>query len=402
MVGRLPTQREVDRLTQRGRYACGHGLYLQISEWGTRSWIFRYRRDGRSRHVGLGSCTYITLAEARDKAFEYRRLLAKGGDPLDERRGAKLEQQRAEARAKTFKDVALEYIDAHEDTWRGNASRKQWLASLEQHAFPKIGAISVADINVTDVLSVLDPIARIIPETANRIRHRIAKILDWAHARDLRPNDNPARRPNLLPKRKPERAHFAAMAYTAVPSFMHELRQRPSMIAQALEFLILTAARPGEILGMRWGEVDLSAATWTIPATRMKSGRVHRVPLSGHAVELLAGLPRHGDYVFLARFAGAKPNNPHGMRRLLQRMGHKGLTAHGFRASFKTWASERTNFPRELIEAALAHVIGDAAEQAYSRGDMLARRRQLMESWSDYCSRPDTANGVVVPLRQGA
>jgi integrase len=396
---RLPTAREIARLTERGRYACGHGLYLQISEWGTRSWIFRYRRGGRARHAGLGSCTYVTLAEARERAFEYRRLLARGGDPLDEKRGAKLEQQRAEARSKTFEQVAREYIAAHEGTWRGDGSRQQWTASLEKHAFPKIGNIPVADITVTDVLAVLDPIVREIPETAGRVRHRIAKILDWAQARDLRQNDNPARRPNLLPKRKLSRQHFTAMPYVAVPAFIHELRQRPSIVARALELLILTAARPGELLGMRWSEIDLASAMWTIPGERMKSGRAHRVPLSGRAVELLAGLPRDGgNNVFLGRSAGVS-SNPHGLRRLLRRMGH-GVTAHGFRASFRTWAGERTNFPRELIEVSLAHAVGDATEEAYNRGDMLARRRQLMEAWSKYCSRPH-AKGDVVPLRQG-
>src|SRR5262245_8719818 len=240
----------------------------------------------------MGSCDYVTLSEARERAIEYRRMLARGEDPLDTKRGIKLERQRAEARSKTFRACALDYIAAHEDTWRGDGSRQQWTASLEQHAFPKIGNISIGDITVTDVLAVLDPIARKIPETAGRVRHRIAKILDWAHARDLRSNDNPARRPNLLPKRKQSRQHFAAMAYTALPGFMHELRQRPGMSPRALELLVLTAARPGEILGMRWSEVDLSAATWTIPGERMKSGRPHRVPMARRAVELLAGLPR--------------------------------------------------------------------------------------------------------------
>jgi len=393
---RLPTAREIERVTERGRYACGHGLYLQVSEWGTRSWIFRYRRDGRARHVGLGSCTYVTLAEARERAFEYRRLLFRGGDPLVEKRGARLEQQRAEARSKTFEQVAREYIDAHQHTWRGNSSRKQWTQTLERHAFPKMGAIPVADVTVTDVLSVLDPIAREIPETARRIRHRIAKILDWAHSRDLRPNDNPARRPNLLPKRKRVKSNFPSMAYTALPAFISELRRRPENMARALELLILTAARPNEILGMRWGEIDLSATMWTAPAERMKAGKAHRVPLSGRAVELLAALPREGDLVFAGRFAGVRRSTE--LLRTLRLMGHS-VTVHGFRASFRTWAGERTNFPRELIEVSLAHAVGDETEQAYARGDMLARRRQLMEAWSKYCSKPDTANGVVVPLR---
>jgi integrase len=393
---KYPSAKELDKITKRGRYAVGHGAYLQISEWGTRAWLFRYVRNGRPRHIGMGSTAYTTLAEARERAVEYRRMLARGVDPFEAKRGAELQQRRAEARAKTFEHIAREYIAAHEGTWRGDHSRQQWTASLEQHAFPKIGNIPIADITVTDVLAVLDPIARKIPETAGRVRHRIAKILDWAHARDLRPNDNPARRPNLLPKRKLSRQHFIAMPYVAVPAFMHELRQRPSMVARALELLILTAARPGELLGMRWSEIDLASAMWTIPGGRMKSGRAHRVPLSSRAVELLADLPREGDYAFLGRSVGVR-SNPHGLRRLLRRMGHN-VTAHGFRASFRTWAGERTNFPRELIEVSLAHAVGDATEEAYNRGDMLARRRQLMEAWSKYCSRPHV-EGDVVPLR---
>jgi integrase len=393
---RLLTQREIGRLTDRGRYACGHGLYLQISEWGTRAWIFRYRHGGRARHVGLGSCTYVTLAEARERAFEYRRLLARGGDPLDEKHGAKLERQRAEARSKTFKDVALEYINAHEGEWRGNASRKQWTASLERYAFPRIGAIPVGDIVVTDVLAVLDPIAREIPETAARIKHRIAKVLDWAHSRDLRGNDNPARRPNLLPKRKRAKDHFAALPYVALPAFMAELRKYSGMYARALELLILTAARPNEIAGARWSEIDLNTKMWTIPSERMKAGKPHRIPLPGAAIKVLASLPRESDYVFPGKLVGTRCN-PQLLLRLVRQTGHN-ATAHGFRASFRTWAGEQTAYPRELIEVALAHSVGDETERAYARGDMLERRSRLMEDWSEYCSRPHV-EGDVVPLR---
>jgi integrase len=400
-MGRLLTQREIDRLAEPGRYAVGHGAYLQIAnnKSRTKAWLFRYRRNGRARHVGMGSAVYVSLKRAREKAIEYRQMLADGRDPLAEKRGIKLERQRAEARSKAFDQVAREYIAAHEDTWRGDSSRRDWIASLERHVFPKIGTISIADINVTDVLTVLDPIARSIPETAGRIRQRIAKILDWAHARDLRPNDNPARRPNLLPKRKRSKGHFTAMAYTALPGFMCELRQRSGIDARALELLVLTAARPGEALGMRWDEVDLGAATWIIPGKRMKSGRPHRVPLSGRSVELLAALPHEGEYVFSGRFPGTRPS-PHLLTRVLHRMGHR-VTAHGFRSSFRTWAGEQTAYPRELIEVALAHAVGDETERAYARGDMLARRRQLMEAWSEYCGTP-RAEGDVVPLRTSA
>jgi integrase len=304
----------------------------------------------------------------------------------------------ADARAKTFKQCALDFIAAHEAGWRGDGSRRQWTDSLARHVYPKIGDLPVGDIDVAAVLSVLDPIARTIPATAARLRHRIAAILDWAAARDLRPHDNPARRPKLLPKRKRQVNHFAAMAYATLPAFMAELRERPEMSARALEFAILTAARPGEVLGARWDEIDLNAELWTVPAERLKSGRPHRVPLSGRAVELLASLPREGDFVFLGRRTGARPH-PLVLVTLLRRMG-RDVTAHGFRATFKTWASERTSYPRELIEAALAHVIGDAAEQAYSRGDMLSRRRQLMEAWADYCAQPaPRVAGDVVPIQ---
>jgi integrase len=247
------------------------------------------------------------------------------------------------------------------------------------------------------IISVLDAIARDIPETAKRIKHRIAKVLDWAYARDLRSGDNPARRPNLLPKNRRAKVHFAAMAYMAVPAFLQELRRLPDITARALELLILTASRPNEVLGARWSEVDLAAAMWAIPGPRMKSGRPHRIPLSGRAVRLLTALPRESDYVFMGRFAGTSLGT-HALRDLLRRrMGHN-VTTHGFRASFRTWAGEQTAYPRELIEVALAHALGDATEAAYARGDMLARRRQLMESWAEYCSKPHV-EGDVVPLR---
>ena len=397
---RLPSARAVAALAAPGRYAVGHGAYLQISLWNTKSWIFRYVRNGKARHVGMGSTDYVTLSEARERAIEYRRLLARGGDPLEEKRGVARAVAAATAKAKTFKECALEYIKQHEDGWRGDNSRRQWVSSLELHVFPKIGDLPVGDITAAHILTILDPMRDGgILETARRVKNRISLILDWAIARDLR-SDNPAKRPNLLPKRKPKVTHFAAMPYTAMAAFMVELSQRPEMSARALEFLILTAARPNEVLGARWSEINPAEATWTVPAERMKSNREHRVPLSGRAVELLANLPREADFVFLGRRTGAKPYTM-AMTDLLGRMGHA-VTAHGFRSTFRTWAGERTNYAREVVEAALAHVIGDAAEQAYARGDMLARRRQLMESWADYCGKPDTANGVVVPLRQGA
>jgi integrase len=401
---RLATAREVAAITKRGRHAVGHGLYLQVSEWNTRSWIFRYTRDGVQRHMGLGSAEYVTLAQARQKAFELRQaMILNGADPLASKHEDKRTKLLASTRAKSFKECAVDYLTAHEDGWRGNHHRRQWTGSLEKHVFPKIGDIPVGDVDVAAVLSVLDG-TRNVPETQRRVLRRVAAVLDWAIARDLR-SDNPAKRPNLLPKRKPKAQHFAALPYTALPSFMVELRARHETTARALEFQILCAARPGEVLDARWDEIDLAEGTWTIPDTKMKSGRAHCVPLSGAAVELLTALPASGrearvcDFVFPGAVTGTKAQADT-LARLVKRMSHN-VTAHGFRASFKTWASERTNYPREIVEAALAHVIGDAAEQAYARGDMLARRRQLMESWAEYCSKPDVANGVIVPLRAG-
>jgi integrase len=378
---RLPSAREIDALTEPGRYAVGHGLYLQISEWKTRSWIFRYQRDGVARHMGLGSCEYISLAQARQRAYELRQqLILNGIDPLEAKRTKRLASVLASARDKTFRQCALDYIAAHEDAWRGDHSRRQWMQSLEQYVFPKIGDMSIGAVDVAAVLLVLDPISREIPETAKRVKNRIANILDWAAARDLRPHDNPAKRPNLLPKRKRQTKHFPAMPYAEVAAFMVELRQRPELTARLLEFLILTAARPGEVLGMRWGEVE--GNVWTVPAERMKGGKPHRVPLSARAVELLAALPQVGDYCFAGRFADA-PYAHDALVKLLRRMGHT-VTAHGFRSTFRDWAAEQTSYPNHVVEQALAHAIANGVEAAYRRGDLFEKRCRLMDDWARY------------------
>jgi integrase len=305
------------------------------------------------------------------------------------------ERALASVRTKTFKEVALDYVAAHEDGWRGAWSRRQWLHSFKHHVFPKIGNTPVADIGVAEVLAVLDPIAREISETARRVRNRIASVLDWAAARDYRTHDNPARRSNLLPKRKRRVEHLAAMPYGDMPAFMVELRQRPELTARALEFLVLTAARPGEVLGMRWSEVE--GNIWTVPGERMKGGREHRVPLSGRAVELLANLPRVGDFCFAGRFGDA-PYAHDSLVQLLRKM-RRDETAHGFRSTFRDWAAETTAYPNHVVEQALAHAIGNGVEAAYRRGDLFDKRRRLMDDWARYCSRPTTGKGEVVTLR---
>jgi integrase len=389
---RLPTAREVAKHTEPGRYAVGHGLYLQISEWHTRSWIFRYQRNGVARHMGLGSCEYVSLAQARQRAYELRQqLILNNIDPLEAKRANRLASVLASTRDKTFQQCAIDYIAAHEDSWRGDRSRKQWIESLTNHVFPKIGMLPIANVNVAAVLSVLDPIARNIPETARRIRSRIALVLDWAAARELRAPDNPAKRPNLLPKHKRRVERFAAMPYTDMPVFMAKLRQRPELTARALEFAILTAARPGEALGARWSEIE--GNVWLVPAGRMKGDREHRVPLSDRAVELLAGLRHNGEFCFPGRFNNGPFFAPDALIKLLRKMGCS-ATVHGFRSTFRDWAAETTTYPNHVLEQALAHAIGSGVEAAYRRGDLFDKRRRLMDDWARYCSAPARSSEV--------
>jgi integrase len=381
---RYPSAAAVAKLNKQGRWAVGDNVYLQVSEWGTKAWIFRYERDGRARHMGLGPYSLLTLAKARARGREQRRLLLDGVDPLEAKRAAKRQRLLATIRHRTFEQVARDYIAAHEDGWRGDASRKQWIASLETHAFPKIGDMPIANIDVAAVLLVLEPIARAIPETAHRIRNRIAAVLDWAAARELRQHDNPAKRPNLLSKRKKLVRHFAALPYSDIAAFMVKLRQQPGVGARALEFLILTACRPGEVLGARWDEI--SGNVWTIPANRMKGGREHRIPLSDRAFELLAHVPRESEYVFAGNRTGAKSYTM-ALVHPLRRMDYA-VVPHGFRSSFRDWAAETTAYPNHVVEMALAHAIGNGVEAAYRRGDLFEKRRRLMQDWADYCSRP--------------
>jgi integrase len=392
---RYPGIKELAKLTKRGRVAVGHGAFLQISEFGTRSWVFRYVVNDKAHHVGLGSCTYVTLAEARQKAFEYRRLLAAGGDPLEQKRAVKRGRLLASVPAKTFQQVALKYIAQHEREWRSDHSRRQWRASLARYAFPKIGSMAIADIGVAEVLLVLDPIAAKVPETAARVKHRMALVLDWAASRDLRPQENPARRPRLLPKHKNRVKHFAALPYADIGAFMAKLRAQEELSARALELLILTATRTGELLGARWEEID--GDTWTIPGEHTKSGKAHRVPLSDRAVELLRGLPRVGEHIFPGRAGEGMGETT--LRKALKRV-DLSITVHGFRSTFRDWAAETTAYPNHVVEQALAHAIGNGVEAAYRRGDLFEKRRQLMQDWSDYCDRQNAPAGVT-PIRSG-
>jgi integrase len=397
-----PSAKEVAKLTKRGRYAVGHNVYLQVSEWGTRSWIFRYRVGGTARHMGLGPYDLLTLAEARERGYQARRQLLAGIDPLTEKRASKRERLLATAHAKTFKECATAYIAAHESGWKGSASRKQWQQSLKRYVYPKIGNLPVANVDLACVLSVLECIWTTIPESARRIRNRIELVLDWATARGLRQGDNPARwkglLESLLPEKKPNGVeHLPAMKYADVPLFMARLRNEQGFAARALEFQILTGVRPGQACGARWSEIEND--TWAIPPERAKNGREHRIPLSHKAVQLLASLPRvdDGQYVFPAPRGG--PMHAREALRVLHRLCPDRAVSHGFRSAFSDWAHERTSFAPYVIEQALGHVVGTAAERSYRRGDLLERRRQLMEAWAEYCGRRPHVAGDVVPLR---
>jgi integrase len=344
----------------------------------------------------------VSLAEAREAAHECHRLLRDGVDPIAARQKQREVARVEQAKGLTFEACAEAYIDAHEVGWRNEKHKHQWRATLTNYAVPKFGKLPVAEIDTGLVMKAVEPIWREKPETASRLRGRIESVLDWATVRGYRAGDNPARwrghLAHLLPHREKVRAvrHHPAMAYVEVPAFLGEICDVEGMSARALEFTILTAARTGEAIGARWDELDLDARVWTVPAERTKSGREHRVPLSGRALEIVQSLAREPDNPFV--FPGARRGRSLSNMAMLQllRRQRPGLTCHGFRASFRMWAAETTNFPREVVEAALAHVLADKTEAAYQRGDVFEKRRKLMGAWAGYCAC--IASGDVVPI----
>jgi integrase len=379
--------RAVETLAKPGRHSDGGGLYLSISGEGRRRWTFMYMRRGKQREAGLGSAAKggVSLKAAREKAAEGRALLKAGRDPLAEWNKA------GETEAPTFGAAADAYLAAHEGGFRNAKHKAQWRMTLTRYCEP-IRETPVDAIDTEAVLSVLKPLWTRTPETASRLRGRIEAVLDAARARGhiARNEANPARwrghLDKLLPKRaKLTRGHHAAMPYADVPAFVASLRERPAIAARALELCILTAARSGEALAARWDELDMDGQVWTVPAARTKAGREHRVPLSERAVAILREMEatRAGDYVFPGQRPGRSLSGV-AFEMLLRRLGSP-YTTHGFRSSFRDWAGNETRFPREVAEHALAHVIGDKAEQAYRRSDALARRRELMDAWANYC-----------------
>jgi integrase len=385
-----------------GLHHCGPCLYLQVRGEGdtlSRSWVMRYLWAGRRRDLGLGSLSQIDHKRALVLASDARMLLLRGIDPIDDKQ-AKIDAARAAHAARiTFAAAMEQYLEFHEDKWRGGGSARQWRSSLTRFVLPKIGDLSVADIELAHVRGVLAPIWKKIPVTADRVRGRIEAILSWSVANGYRKEGpNPARWEGNLselfpsPKQIRKVRHHDAIPYDEVPSFMRKLDD--SISSRALAFTVLTACRTKEVRLATWDEIDLAKKLWVIPGHRTKSGREHRVPLSRPAVELLHNLPRLGAFVFPG-ITGDKPMSHSAMLRVLPEK----TTVHGLRSSFRDWCGDRTNFAREIMEAALGHKVGESTETSYRRGDALEKRRRLMEEWARFLgSEPVAAGEVVVPL----
>jgi len=381
-----------------GLYADGAGLYLRVSRNGSKSWAFRFMLNGKPREMGLGGLTKVSLADARRKATDTRRTLSDGYDPVTLRQEEAARRATAEklttAHAMTFDKCAEAYISAHEISWRNEKHRQQWRNTLTTYVSPVFGGASVQTVDIDLVMKVIEPLWSAKTETARRVRGRIEVILDWARVRGYRSGENPARwRGNLdhlLPARSKVRAvrHHAALPHSEIGAFMQDLGKMEGASAAALEFLILTVARTGEIIGARWPEIDLKNSIWVVPAARMKSGREHRVPLSLAAIAVIRRMAgSKEDFVFPGRSPGTPLSNM-ALLMTLGRMNRGNITAHGFRSTFRDWAAECTNFPRDVVEMALAHVIEDKTEAAYRRGDLFEKRRRLMDAWSGHCEKP--------------
>jgi integrase len=401
------TAMAVRNLVEPGLYFVGvvPGLALQIKPSGARSWVLRAAVGGRRREIGLGPFPAVTLAGAHEAAREARKQITSGVDPIEQRRAAQSALRAAKSAQRSFRTVAEDYIKAHEPGWKNQKHAAQWRSTLETHAYPILGSILVADVTKENVIDVLTPIWTTLPETASRVRGRIESVLSYAMQRGLRPEGlNPARWRGGLDKvlaatskvKKVE--HFAAMPIDEVGAFMTKLRAANGVGARCLEFAILTAARSNEARGALWSEIDIENRLWTIPAERMKAEREHRVPLSEPAIELLKALDREpgSDLVFTAPRGGVLSDST--LTATIKRLGAK-VTQHGFRSSFRDWVSERTNFPNEAAELALAHVVSDRTEAAYRRGDQFMKRVAMMQAWAEFVGRETRPAEVVSIVR---
>jgi integrase len=393
---------KVERAKQPGLWADGGGLYLRVAEGGSKQWIFRYAANGRQRDMGIGPAHTVSLVQAREKARDARLLRLEGVDPIESKRARMAALRAADARAMTFADCTRGYIKDNESDWGSARHRHEWLATLSRYAFPLLGSLPVEAIDTPLVLKVIKPLWERIPVTGTRVLGRIESVLGWATVHHYRHGDNPARwqghLEHALPAVVKTGRHLAALPYVEAPVFMARLRQDSGAPSACLRFLALTAARLGEALGATWDEVDLGGRVWTVPATRMKAGREHRVPLSPAATAVLESMRaiRDSDYIFPGTRQG-RPIGENTIWRLCKEAAGSDITVHGLRSTFRDWAAERSNFPREVAEMALAHAIPNAVEAAYRRGDLFEKRRKLMDAWAEYCGKP-SAVGTVVPI----
>ena len=378
------------------------GLYLCVSPSGSRSWIARVNVDGKRREMGLGSFPDVSLSIAREKARAARSDTTMGIDPVAHRKEARSARQALKATQKTFADCAKAYIEAHSDSWRNAKHRAQWPATFETYVYPTMGTVLVGEVTQAHVMAVLLPIWKTKTQTATRLRGRIEQVLAWATAAGFRQGENCARWTGLLdqllpaPGKVSEPRHHPAVRVDDMPAFIKALRQHDGLSPKALEFVVLTAARSGEVRGATWAEIDLEAAVWTVPKERMKAGKEHRVPLNTQAIKLLEAMPRieGTELVFPAPRGGQLSDMA--LTALTRRMNFRDdagrvCVPHGFRSSFRDWVFERTDYPRDLAEAALAHALENKVEAAYRRGDALERRRAMMQAWANYCE--GVANG---------
>lgn len=395
---RLSAKR-VEKAQAPGMYADGDGLYLRVTESGTKNWVFRFRLHRKERRRGLGSFPTVTLADARVAAMESRQQLHKGEDPIAANKSAVRQRAQEAAKGRSFRDCAVKYIDGHKATWTNTKHINQWTNTLTTYAYPVIGDTPVQDIDVELVLQVLEPIWYEKTETATKVRQRIESILDWAQALGYRMGENPARWRGCMAKVLPspnkvrQVKHFAAMSYTDLPCYYATLRDQDTPAALSLAFLILTATRSSEALGARWEEIDFEAGRWDIPAERMKARREHAIPLARETLDVLEKARQYShNQVYV--FPGLKIHKPISdttVRNLLHSR-HPELTLHGFRSTFRQWCAEKTGYPREVAEMALAHAIGNSTERAYQRSDLYEKRCKLMEDWACFCLQVEVAS----------
>ncbi len=384
-----------------GMHADGDGLYLRVDEGGARSWLLRTVVQGKRRDMGLGSFPAVALATARERALDYRRIARDGGNPF-------LKRDQGRQAIPTFKEAAEAVHGERAETWRNDKHRAQWIATLREYAYPVLGTLRVDAIQSGEIMRAIGPIWLAKPETARRVLGRVSSVLQWAKGKGYpcaAPLEEAAAARKALPKQSDQTAHHAAMPCADVEGFISELRSSETGAAAklALEFLILTAARSGEGRGATWGEIDEEGATWTIPAERMKAKREHRVPLASRCLEILKAARKLSNGKGLI-FPGAKAGKPISDMTLTMLLRRKGLkaTAHGFRSTFRDWAAELTNYPRDVCEQALAHTLRDATEAAYKRTDLFDKRRALMDDWSRYCATKKGADVLPFPASKRA